>query len=168
VEYLLQRPDWDGKTLVVMGGSQGGQQALMTAGLHPKKITAALAVVPAGCDMLGPVIGRAPGWPHWYDNTEGKDPKKVHEASRYYDVANFVPHIQCPVLVGVGLQDQTCPPAGIFAAINQIKAPKEVVILPKAGHQDERNSHAAYMQRCYSVWLPMLRQGQGAPLKSEK
>ncbi len=169
VEYLTDRPDWDGKTLVVMGGSQGGQQALMIAGLHPKKITAALAVVPAGCDMLGPNIGRAPGWPHWYVNTEGgKDPGKVHEASRYYDVANFAPRIQCPVLVGVGLQDETCPPAGIFAAINQIKAPKEVVILAKAGHQDERNSQGAYMQRCYTIWLPSLRQGHGAPIRTEK
>jgi cephalosporin-C deacetylase-like acetyl esterase len=169
VEYLADRPDWDGKTLVVMGGSQGGQQTLMIAGLHPKQITAALAIVPAGCDMLGPNIGRAPGWPHWYQNTEGgKEPTKVHEASRYYDVANFVPHIQCPVLIGVGLQDQTCPPAGIFAAINQMKAPKDIVILPKAGHQEEGNSHAAYMQQCYSVWLPSLRQGKGAPVKSEK
>ncbi len=40
-EYLTSRPDWNGKTLVVSGGSQGGQQSLMLAGLHPK-ITAAL------------------------------------------------------------------------------------------------------------------------------
>ena len=44
-QYLTQRPDWDGKTLVVSGTSQGGQQSLMLAGLHPK-ITAALALVP--------------------------------------------------------------------------------------------------------------------------
>ena len=36
VEYLKTRPDWNGKTLVVMGDSQGGQQTLMIAGLHPK------------------------------------------------------------------------------------------------------------------------------------
>jgi hypothetical protein len=28
VEYLASRPDWDGKTLVVMGTSQGGQQSI--------------------------------------------------------------------------------------------------------------------------------------------
>ena len=39
VDYLASRPDWDGKTLVVMGDSQGGQQTLMIAGLHPKAIT---------------------------------------------------------------------------------------------------------------------------------
>ncbi len=164
VEYLKKRPDWNGKTLVVMGDSQGGQQTLMIAGLHPKDITAALALVPAGCDMLGPEIGRAPGWPHWYDNTEGKDPAKVHEASRYYDTANFTPHIKCPVLVGLGLIDETCPPAGVLAAANQITSPKQLVILPKSGHQDFHGTQAHYNQLRYSVWLPALREGKPAPV----
>ena len=165
VDYLTERKDWDGKTLVVMGGSQGGLQALMTAGFHPKKITAALAIVPAGCDMLGPDVGRKGGWPQWYSNTEGKDPQRVLEAGSYYDVANFTPHIKCPVLVGLGLVDETCPPAGILAAVNQISSTKEVVILPKAGHQDNHNTHGAYAQRCYGVWLPDLRQGKPVPVQ---
>ena len=165
VEYLTERKDWDGRTLVAMGGSQGGMQALMTAGLHPQNITAALAIVPAGCDMLGPEAGRAPGWPHWYSNTEGgKNPEKVHAASRYYDVANFTPRIRCPVLVGLGLIDETCPPAGILAAVDEISSPKEVIILPQAGHQDEHNTHGAYDRRCYGVWLPALRQGKPVPV----
>jgi cephalosporin-C deacetylase len=165
VEYLTRRPDWDGKTLAVMGDSQGGQQTLMIAGLHPEKISAALALVPAGCDMLGPEAGRKGGWPQWYDWTSGKDPQKVHEASRYYDVANFATHIQCPVLVGLGLIDETCPPAGILAAVNQIRSPREVVILPRSGHQDNHGTQAAYNQRRYSAWLPALRQGKPAPVR---
>jgi cephalosporin-C deacetylase len=164
VEYLTQRKDWDGKTLVVMGGSQGGMQALMTAGLHPQQITAVLASVPAGCDMLGPDIGRKGGWPQWYSNTNGKDSRKVRQTSRYFDVANFAPRIRCPVLVGLGLVDEVCPPAGILAAVNQISSPKEVIILPQAGHQDEHNTHGAYVQRCYSAWLPALREGKPAPV----
>jgi cephalosporin-C deacetylase-like acetyl esterase len=31
VEYLASLPDWDGKTLVVMGTSMGGQQSLCVA-----------------------------------------------------------------------------------------------------------------------------------------
>jgi len=43
LEYLKSRPDWDGKKLVVMGTSQGGQQTLVLAGLQPDAgITAAL------------------------------------------------------------------------------------------------------------------------------
>ena len=163
-DYLAKRKDWNGKTLVVMGGSQGGQQTLMTAGFYPR-ITAALAEVPAGCDMLGPDAGRMGGWPQWYWHTEGKDPAKVREASRYYDVANFARRIKCPVLVGMGLIDEVCPAAGILAAVNQISSPKEVILLPKAAHQDEHNTHGAYNERCYGAWLPDLRQGKPAPVR---
>ncbi len=163
-DYLIQRKDWDGKTLVVTGTSQGGMQTLMLAGLHPRKLTAALALVPAGCDMLGPDVGRAPGWPQWCNHTEGgKDPKKVRQASRYYDIANFAALIKCPVLVGLGLQDETCPPAGVFAAFNRISSPKEVVILPKSGHQDDHGTQSAYNQRM-EVWLSALQRGQPPPL----
>jgi cephalosporin-C deacetylase len=165
VEYLKTRPDWNGKTLVVMGDSQGGQQTIMIAGLHPRDITAALALVPANGDTLAPDVGRAPGWPHWYFNTEGKDPVKVHEASRYYDIANFARHINCPVLVGLGLRDETCPPSSVLATVNEITSPKEVVILPKSGHQDEHGTQSYYNQRRYSGWLPALRQGKPVPIE---
>jgi len=165
IEYLKTRPDWNGKTLVVMGDSQGGQQTLMIAGLHPRDITAALALVPANGDTLAPDVGRAPGWPQWYFNTEGKDPAKVREASRYYDIANFARHIKCPVLVGLGLRDETCPPSSVLAAVNEIASPKEVVILPKSGHQDEHGTQSYYNQRRYSGWLPALRQGRPAPVE---
>jgi cephalosporin-C deacetylase-like acetyl esterase len=69
------------------------------------------------------------------------------------------------VLVGLGLVDETCPPEGVLAAADQIRSPKEVILLPRAGHQDEHNSHGAYAKRCYGVWLPALRQGQPAPVQ---
>ncbi|MFO1476493.1 MAG: acetylxylan esterase [Verrucomicrobiota bacterium] len=164
-DYLAHRDDWDGKTLVVMGGSQGGMQTLVTAAIYPK-FTAALACVPAGCDMLGPKSGRKGGWPQWYSNTAGKDPEKVREASRYYDVANFTPSIRCPVLIGAGLIDDVCPAAGIMAAANQIRGPKEVILMPHSGHQDEHGTQAAYNTRCYGDWLGALVQGKAAPVKS--
>ncbi len=162
VEYLLSHPEWNGKTLVVTGASQGGQQTLVTAAIHPR-VTAALAIVPAGCDMLGPNVGRSPGWPQWYDRTEGKDTKKVREASRYFDVVNFAPRIKCPVLVGFGLIDQVCPPAGVMAAMNQIAAPKEAVILPLGQHLEIDSSHQAYYKRLNEAWLPALREGKPVP-----
>ena len=96
IEYLKTRPDWDGKTLVVTGTSQGGQQTLMIAGLHPDNVTAAIALVPAAADMLAPEAGRASGFPNWFFNTQGKDAAKVHEASRYYDPANFATQNSLP------------------------------------------------------------------------
>jgi len=162
-QYLTERPDWDGKTLLVTGASQGGLQTLMLAGLHPK-ITAAIACVPAGCDETGPKVGRSPGWPGWYWNTQGKDAAKVIEAGRYYDVVNFAQNVKCPVLVGVGLIDETCPAAGILAAVNQMKGPKEVVFLPKGDHQGTDNSHAAFNARA-RAWKEALLSGASVPPK---
>ncbi|MCB0689696.1 MAG: acetylxylan esterase, partial [Saprospiraceae bacterium] len=135
VEFLKQYPSWNGKTIVVTGDSQGGMQTIVTAGLHPD-ITAAMALVPAGFDMLGPELDRKGGWPQWYQQIENKDSSAVREASRYYDAANFVPDISCPVLVGVGLLDETCPPQGIIAGMNQIDKQKKMIYLPQSQHQD--------------------------------
>lgn len=160
VEYLSHREDWDGKTLVVMGGSQGGQQALLTAAVHPEQITAALANVPASCDVLGPTVGRKGGWPQWYDITwGGRDAAKVREAGRYYDIVNFTPRIRCPVLIGLGLLDEVCPAAGIFAAANQITSPTQILAFPAGGHQDENNSHGLWNKAVWEVWLPSLARG---------
>lgn len=158
-QYLTERSDWDGETLVVMGASQGGLQSLMTAGLHPK-ISASLALVPAGFDMHGPVVGRQGGWPQWYKKIEHKDSIKVRETSRYYDVANFIPQIKCPVLVGIGLLDETCPPEGIYAGMNQLLTQKEIIVLPNSMHQNINDSHQPYYERAEEYWLPKLLEGQ--------
>ena len=163
-QYLAERPDWDGRTLLVTGVSQGGLQTLMLAGFHPK-ITAAIAGVPAGCDMTGAKVGRSPGWPSWYAKIQGKDPAKVLEAGRYYDVVNFAAHVKCPVLVGVGLVDETCPAAGVLAAVNQMKGPTEVVFLPKGDHQGKNNTHVAFNDRA-SAWKEALVKGEPAPVKA--
>lgn len=162
-EYLAKRPDWNGRTLAVTGTSQGGLQSLVAAGLHPK-ISAVLACVPAGCDLLGPVAGRLPGWPMWYWKTEGKDQADVHRAATYYDVANFTPRIKCPVLIGVGLIDTTCPPPGVFAAANQLQGPKELVVLPFGEHGNTKNSHGPYYLR-FNDWNKTLLEGKPAPVK---
>jgi len=64
VDYIASRPDWDGKTLVVMGTSMGGQQSLCVAGLN-SKITHVIVNEPAGGDSNGPLHGRAAGYPNW-------------------------------------------------------------------------------------------------------
>jgi cephalosporin-C deacetylase-like acetyl esterase len=164
VEYLKTRPDWNGETLVVMGTSQGGQQTLVTAGLHPE-VTAALALVPAGADMMAPAEGRAATFPNWYYKTDGRDADAVHATSQYFDAANFAARIKVPVLLGIGLEDTVCPPGTIFAAANQITSYREVVILPDSGHQNVNGSQDPYNERAYAGWLPALRRGLPAPVR---
>lgn len=161
-DYLTQHPDWDGRVLVVTGTSQGGMQGLATAGLHPK-ISAVLVNVPAGCDTTGPWAGRSVSWPNWFYATQGKDAKKVMETSRYFDGVNFATNIRCPALVAFGMIDQTSTPAGVLAAFNQIKGPKEAVVMVNSPHQSVNNSQAEWGRRS-QAWLNAMVKGDPAPV----
>lgn len=158
-DYLASLPEWDGRTLVVMGTSQGGLQSFVTAGLHPK-VSAMLVNVPAGCDTTGPLVGRAVPWPYWYNNAHGD--KTIMETSRYFDAVNFAAHVHCSVLVALGLIDQTATPASIFTAYNQLKGPKEVVVMPKSDHHGTNNTQAAGYRRA-DQWLKALVEGKPVP-----
>jgi cephalosporin-C deacetylase-like acetyl esterase len=162
VDYLTERSDWDGKILVVTGTSQGGLQSFVAAGLN-HKVTAAMALAPAGCDNTGELVGRQPGWPYWVANDEaGHDKKKLLDTSRYFDGVNFAARINCPVLVGLGLIDTTATPSGIFAAVNQMQGPKEVVVMPNADHHGHDNSQAPFAARS-AKWRKALLNGLPVP-----
>ena len=62
VDYLSKHPEWNGKTLVVTGSSQGGYQAIVAAALN-KKVTAIMASVPACTDNTAHKVNRSPSWP---------------------------------------------------------------------------------------------------------
>lgn len=151
VDYLAGRSDWNKTTLLVQGGSQGGMQSVITAGLHPA-VTAITADVPAGADQTGSLAGRAVGYPYWVKSEEGL------KTAAYFDTVNFAKRIHCPALVGMGLVDTTCPSAGVFTMFNQIKAPKRVVIMPDAAHQ---GAHKAYYVAKEQWWKAAA---QDAPL----
>lgn len=158
VEYLTKRADWNKKALVVHGGSQGGYQAIVTAGMHPA-VTAFAANVPAGCDHTGKQANRAPGWPNWAGRTwQGKDAAKMLQASRYFDAMNFAPKVQVPALVGIGLVDPVCPPEGIYATVNQFKGPKKIITMARADHGGD---HKAY----YAVYGAFLEEHKKGPAK---
>jgi len=131
LDYLLTRPDWDGKTIVLTGGSMGGQQSLVLAGLRPEKIIAALVCVPAGADTNGDLHGRKAGYPNW-----PSDSSDVMKTARYFDTVNFASRIHAPVLAGMGFIDTISPPAGIWTALNQIPGPKEPLPLIESEHDN--------------------------------
>jgi len=154
VDYLTERPEWNKKTVLVHGGSQGGYQTLVIAGLHPG-VTAYAANVPAGCDHTGKQAKRAPGWPNWASRTwQKKDYAKMLETSRYFDAMNFAGRIKCPGIIGFGLIDTVCPAEGVAATINKIQGPKKVIIMPRSGHGGEGLPHGAY----YAVFGSFLNE----------
>jgi cephalosporin-C deacetylase len=160
-DYLAGRDDWDGKTLVVMGTSQGGQQSIITGGFYPK-ITAMIANVPGGCDVTGPSAGRSAGFPYWSNHAPWSKNPAIIETGRTFDAVNFAGHIQCPALVSCGLIDETCPAAGVLAAYDQMKGPKEILILPNSDHHGNNNAQARFFSRS-EKWLAAIVKGQPVP-----
>jgi len=131
LDYLLTRPDWDGKTIVLTGGSMGGQQSLVLAGLRPDKITAALVCVPAGADTNGDLHGRKAGYPNWQP-----DKPDVMSTALYFDTVNFASRIQAPVMAGMGFIDTISPPAGVWTALNQMHGAKEPLPMIESEHDN--------------------------------
>lgn len=131
LDYTLSRSDWDGRTLVLTGGSMGGQQSLALAGLRPDKVTAVLVCVPAGADTNGDLHGRKAGYPNWPSG----DPDAMKTAL-YFDTVNFASRIQAPVMAGIGFIDTTSPPAGIWTALNQIPGAKEPLPMIESEHDN--------------------------------
>jgi cephalosporin-C deacetylase-like acetyl esterase len=130
IDYLASRPDWDGKTLVVIGTSMGGQQSLCVAGLHPK-ITHVIVNEPSGCDTNSALHGRQSGYPNFPANNP-----KVMETALYFDAVNFTPRIHAKSLVAMGFVDTVAPPVGIWTAFNEIPAPKEPAPMIDSPHNN--------------------------------
>ena len=118
VEYLKTLPEWNGRSLVAEGGSQGGLQTSWVAGLG-LGVTLARPSITWGCDMGMP--GGASGRLHgpWYlPYGKGLD---------YYDAVNHIRRAKCPVEVTrAGLGDYTCPPSGLALYFNAIPGPKSI------------------------------------------
>lgn len=139
-DYLVAHPKWDHKNLVVMGGSQGGQLSIVTAGLD-QRVTALAADYPAYSDVTGYLTAnRAGGWPGLFK--PGKDGAPLTltatdpqlTTTRYYDTVNFGRRLKVPGHYSWGYNDDVCPPTSTFSVYNIITAPKELVIAPQMAH----------------------------------
>ena len=143
MDVVCAQPQWDGKNLVVCGGSQGGGQAIAAGGLNPK-VTAVVAGFPAICDHSGCVIGRTTGWPHFTRLDEnGKYDEKAVEAARYIDGVNFASRIKGKAFFLINYADNVCEPTSCYAAYNNVKAPKVLRVNEEARHTPTVGSYPA-------------------------
>lgn len=132
LDFLTAQPEWDGRTVVVFGASQGGYQAIVAGGLDPR-VTFLAASVPAGCDHTGSTVNRINGWPKFIATGE-QPPAGVLAAVRYYDAMNFATRTKAGAVFTVGFIDTTCPPTSIYAAYNNLPGKKSIHNDPDAGH----------------------------------
>ncbi len=109
LQYAKTLPEWDGKTIISDGGSQGGLQSIAIAGLNPD-VTRCVTQVPWFCDIGGITIGRFRGWrPDYFP------------ALNYYDPVNFAKRSNAEFLIDAGLCDEVCPPSGVWILYNNLK-----------------------------------------------
>ena len=157
VDFLCSLPDWDGKNVIVTGGSQGGALTLVTAALNDK-VTMCAPFYPALCDLLGFHHNRAGGWPKFFskfygDGDLGVPDDKAAETLRYLDVVNFARSVKVPVFMSWGYSDDTCSPTSVWAAWNEISASKVKDVTPTSGHW----RFASSQEKCAAWMLGLLK-----------
>ena len=130
LDFLCSRPEVDMEKIFAEGGSQGGAFTLAACALD-KRICAAAPYIPFLSDFRD-YFKIAP-WPrnvfeeymcgHAESNWE-----EIYRLLSYFDIKNLAPRITCPIIMGVGLQDNICPPHINFSGYNQVKSPKHYYI----------------------------------------
>ena len=131
LDFLTQQPEWDGRRILVLGESQGGGQALVAAGLD-ERVGAVVATVPAMCDWGAGLYGSRGGWPDPFQTKN--DRQRMLHTVPYFDAAHILKNAKATIVAEIGLIDYTCPPAGIYAALNQAAGKKIILAVPYRGH----------------------------------
>ena len=132
IDLLTSLPEWDGKNVIMQGGSQGGALALIGTALDPR-VTYCVANHPALSDMAAGSAGLTSGYPH-FTKESGAYSEACMKTLPYYDVVNFARHIQVPVYMTWGYNDNTCPPTTSYAVWNVLRCEKECLLTPINEH----------------------------------
>ena len=136
VDFLLSRPEVDTQRIFACGISQGGGLTLITTALRPE-IKGAVSGYPFLC-CFPESMAMLRSYPYDELNCYARAyPERVPqmlETLRYYDAVNFVGWINCPMAVGIALEDEVCPPETSFAAYASLAGPKELWLFPDSGH----------------------------------
>ncbi|MDE6270194.1 MAG: acetylxylan esterase [Muribaculaceae bacterium] len=145
IDVLEQLPEVDTARIYAEGGSQGGALTLAAGALCDGRLLAIAPYIPFLSDY--PHYFRIVNWPASVvfkarDEQRLTDEEMYRNLS-YFDIKNFARRIKMPVLMGIGLQDQTCPPHTNMSGYNLIEAPKQLRIYPECGHTVD-----------YSDWNP--------------
>lgn len=146
IDFVCSLENADTDHILARGESQGGAFTLISVSLD-HRIKAAAPSVPFLGDFRD--YFKIVGWPLTGVMKEaaknGISQEQVFDMLSYFDVKNFVTRIQCPVYMGFGLQDATCPPHTNFAEYNLIPTAKHWWVAPYGGHEtwDNKDWHAS-------------------------
>ena len=126
IDFLCSREEINKKKIAVFGGSQGGGLSFATAALD-QRVSLCAPVVPFLAHWKK--YFKTSDWPEmneWVESKKERTWERTLKTLSYFDSMNLATRIQCPVFMGVGLQDPVCPPATNFAALNHTKGQKKI------------------------------------------
>lgn len=132
VDFIETLDSFDGESITVAGGSQGGALSIITAALDDR-IDYLAAFYPALSDLTGFLHDRAGGWPQIFKDDFTNKMEKI-ETSKYFDVVNFARFVKAKGWYSWGYNDNVCPPASMYAAYNLINAEKELHVFQESQH----------------------------------
>lgn len=132
IDLLTSLPEWDGKNVIMQGGSQGGALSIVAAGLD-SRVTQCVVNHPALSDMAAYNEDKTGGYPH-FNRVEGMFTPGNMKTLQYYDVVNFARHVKADTYMTWGYNDNVCPPTTSYAVWNTLRCPKESLITPINEH----------------------------------
>lgn len=140
MDYLCSLEDVDTSRIAVWGGSQGGGLSFALAALD-KRVDMCIADIPFLCEF--PRYFEISHWDEidaWFNKNPNQTWQSMFKILSYFDMKNIAHKITCPVYMGIGLQDDVCPPATSFVVYNYITGKKEYSIY-KYEHHGQPDSH---------------------------
>lgn len=148
VDFLCSRPEVDASRIAVEGASQGGALTFATAALANDRIAVCAPQVPFLSNFRD--YFRVANWPgnEFVELVEHKKAltwDQAYYTLSYFDIKNLAHMIKAPLIMGVGLMDEVCPPHINFAAYNLVTAEKKYIVYPSAGHGLPDNFYNAKM-----------------------
>jgi cephalosporin-C deacetylase-like acetyl esterase len=140
LDYLESRDDVIMDKLAIWGGSQGGGLSFAIAALD-SRVKLCIADIPYMCDY--PRYFAITHWneiDHWFAEDPSHTWQLMNETLSYFDTKYLAKKITCQVIMGIGLQDDTCPPSTSFMTYNLIESRKNFTIYKTEKHS-QPDSH---------------------------
>lgn len=136
IDALTAQPQWDGKTLVAYGSSQGAAQSIFAGGMDDR-VSFVVGGVPAMTELASVPLGRASGSWWWLETDADRENEKMIETSRYFDTVNFARRSKAAAFFTVGFIDRTCKPTPVYAMFNTWPNPqKDIFNDIETGHRN--------------------------------
>ena len=136
VDFLMSRPEIDAERIYCCGSSQGGGLTLITSALRAE-IKAGVAGYPFLC-CYPESMRMLRSYPYdelsCYQRAYPEKTAQMLGTLRYFDAVNFAPRIKCPMVVGIAMEDEVCPPETSYAAYRLLGGQRELWLFPESGH----------------------------------